>query len=193
MSWTLTETALTRLLQCLDADPDLAGQKYEDLRRTLTRYFEWNGARYSSEDLTDETLLRAARKLDEGVEILNLGGYCYRIAQLVFKESLKKPDQRWVALDDMEREPVAPVDDDDAPEDDQRRRCLNVCLAELTPQNRELIIEFYRDDKRDKINRRKALAERLGIPRNALGNRAQRLRDKLQECIEKCLRKKTAT
>lgn len=93
----------------------------------------------------------------------------------------------------MEREPVAPVDDDDAPEDDQRRRCLNVCLAELTPQNRELIIEFYRDDKRDKINRRKALAERLGIPRNALGNRAQRLRDKLQECIEKCLRKKTAT
>lgn len=193
MSWTLTETALTRLLQCLDADPDLAGQKYEDLRRTLTRYFEWNCARYSSEDLTDETLLRAARKLDEGVEILNLGGYCYRIAQLVFKESLKKPDQRWVALDDMEREPVAPVDDDDAPEDDQRRRCLNVCLAELTPQNRELIIEFYRDDKRDKINRRKALAERLGIPRNALGNRAQRLRDKLQECIEKCLRKKTAT
>ncbi len=193
MSWTLTETALTRLLQCLDADPDLAGQKYEDLRRTLTRYFEWNGARYSSEDLTDETLLRAARKLDEGVEILNLGGYCYRIAQLVFKESLKKPDQRWVALDDMEREPVAPVDDDDAPEDDQRRRCLNVCLAELTPQNRELIIEFYRDDKRDRINRRKALAERLGIPRNALGNRAQRLRDKLQECIEKCLRKKTAT
>lgn len=193
MSWTLTETALTRLLQCLDADPDLAGQKYEDLRRTLTRYFEWNGARYSSEDLTDETLLRAARKLDEGVEILNLGGYCYRIAQLVFKESLKKPDQRWVALDDMEREPVAPVDDDDAPEDDQRRRCLNVCLAELTPQNRELIIEFYRDDKRDKINCRKALAERLGIPRNALGNRAQRLRDKLQECIEKCLRKKTAT
>ncbi len=40
MSWTLTETALTRLLQCLDADPDLAGQKYEDLRQTLTRYFE---------------------------------------------------------------------------------------------------------------------------------------------------------
>jgi len=59
--------------------------------------------------------------------------------------------------------------------------------------SRELIIEYYQDEKRDKIDRRKALAERLGIPRLALGNRAQRLRDKLAQCVKSCFTKKKAT
>jgi hypothetical protein len=51
----------------------------------------------------------------------------------------------------------------------------------------ELITEYYRDEKRGRIDHRKALAERLGLRRDALANRAQRVRDKLEQCVANCL------
>ena len=45
----LTEQTLAKLLDVLDADRDLAGERYEDLRRTLVRFFEWRGAPFPEE------------------------------------------------------------------------------------------------------------------------------------------------
>jgi hypothetical protein len=45
----LTADTFTRLLHRLDADRERAGEKYEDLRRTLIRFFEWRGAPYPEE------------------------------------------------------------------------------------------------------------------------------------------------
>ena len=42
-----------------------------------------------------------------------------------------------------------------------------------------LIVEYYRDTGRQKIERRRALADRLGISMNALAIRASRIRDAL--------------
>jgi hypothetical protein len=47
-------------------------------------------------------------------------------------------------------------------------------------------MEYYHDEKRDRIDRRKALAERLGLRRDALANRAQRVRDRLEQCVADC-------
>jgi DNA-directed RNA polymerase specialized sigma24 family protein len=38
-----------------------------------------------------------------------------------------------------------------------------------------------------------ALAERLDIPLNALRSRAQRIRDKLEQCVTRCGRKFSAS
>jgi len=40
----LTAQALDALLALLDSDRDRAGEKYEEIRLRLTRYFEWAGA-----------------------------------------------------------------------------------------------------------------------------------------------------
>ncbi|MEJ7712917.1 MAG: hypothetical protein WKF84_24510 [Pyrinomonadaceae bacterium] len=73
---------LPKLLNGLDADRERAGDKYEELRRILIRFFEWRGAPFPEEQ-ADETFNRVARRLDEGVKIKNIGGYCYEVARLV--------------------------------------------------------------------------------------------------------------
>jgi DNA-directed RNA polymerase specialized sigma24 family protein len=75
-------------------------------------------------------------------------------------------------------------------EKEDRLTCLDDCLNALQSDNRDLIMEYYLDEARGRIDRRKDLAARLGLRRDALANRAQRLRDKLEQCVTRCLRKK---
>ena len=79
---------------------------------------------------------------------------------------------------------------DEAAQRETRLGCLDDCLRALPENGRELIVEYYQDDKRDRIERRKDIAARLGLQREALANRAQRLRDKLERCVTRCVAKK---
>jgi RNA polymerase sigma factor (sigma-70 family) len=187
----LTAQAFIRLLERLGDDEEQAAQKYEDLRHTLIRSFEWRGAPFPEEH-ADETLNRLARKLDEGVEIRNLSDYTYTVARLVWLEAIKGGHQRRAPLDEIEHEPVAPDTSREIAEKEERLNCLDDCLDALPSESRALIMEYYVDEKRGRIDRRRDLAERLGLRRDALANRAQRLRDKLEQCVTRCLRKKTA-
>ncbi len=187
----LTAKAFTKLLDRLGEDREQAGEKYEDLRRTLTRFFEWRGAPFPEEH-TDESFNRVARKLDEGIEIKNIGGYCYEVARLVYLEALKGHESRRAPLEEIKLETSAPDTAEETAEKEQRLTCLDDCLHILPIESRELITEYYRDEKRERIDHRKALAERLGLRRDALANRAQRVRDKLEQCVIRCLKKKSA-
>ena len=186
----LTAEAFAKLLDRLDADRERAAEKYEDLRRTLTRFFEWRGAPFPDEH-TDETFDRVARKLGEGVEIRNIGGYCYEVARLVFLEAVKGHDNKRAPLESAKLEAAASVTDDTV-EQEVRLACLDDCLRALPGESSELILEYYRYEKRSQIDRRKTLAKRFGLRRDALANRVQRLRDKLQQCVSGCLTKKSA-
>ena len=187
----LTAQAFSRLLKRLGDDEDQAAKNYEDLRHTLIRSFEWRGAPFPEEH-ADETLNRLARKLDEGVEIRNISDYTYTVARLVWLEALKGNHQRRAPLDEIDHEPVALDTSREMAEKEARLNCLDDCLDTLPRENRDLIMEYYVDEKRGRIDRRRDLAERLGLRRDALANRAQRLRDKLEQCVTRCLRKKTA-
>ena len=46
-----------------------------------------------------------------------------------------------------------------------------------------MIVEYYCDARRQKIERRRELARRLGISMNALCIRAYRIRDALEACV----------
>ena len=186
----LTADIFGKLLARLDPDRERAGERYEDLRRTLTRFFEWRNAPFPEEQ-TDEVFNRIARKLFEGVEIRNIGSYCYEVARLVCLEALKGRDSKRASLDHSHD--VAVVDRaDEERENEIRLSCLEDCLDSLPIENRELIVEYYKESKRDRIERRKSLAASLGLQREALANRAQRLRDKLEQCVKSCLRRKMA-
>ena len=185
----LTVDMLAGLLACLDPDRERASEKYEDLRRTLIRFFEWRGAPFPEEH-TDESLDRVARKLSEGAEIKNIRGYCYQVARLVFLETTKGHDRKREPLESVRLELTAPGATDEPAEKELRMACLEDCLEALPGESAELILEYYRYETSGQINSRKALAARFGLRRDALANRVQRMRDKLAHCVFNCVRKK---
>ena len=79
-------------------------------------------------------------------------------------------------------------------------RCGDVVLfrregTEINPTsaaNRKLVLEYYRGEKKAKIDHRRSLAEQYGIALNALRIRAHRIRAALQECVETCIKQATA-
>ncbi|HEV2861123.1 MAG TPA: hypothetical protein VGX48_08965 [Pyrinomonadaceae bacterium] len=188
----LTADTFAGLLSRLDADRERAGEKYEDLRRTLIRFFEWRGAPFPEEH-ADEVLNRLARKLGEGVEIRNVRAFCHEVARLVLLESAKGRDGRTEPLESIKFEPAASPDGaSEEAEKELGLACLEDCLRALPAESAGLILEYYRGGEGGQIERRKALAQRLGLRRDALANRVQRLRDKLERCVSDCLRKKGA-
>jgi DNA-directed RNA polymerase specialized sigma24 family protein len=185
-----TADTFAKLLKRLDADEERAAEKYENLRRTLIRFFEWRGAPFPEEH-ADETFNRVARKLGEGVDIKNIGGYCYEVARLIFLETTKHIDSRKVSLESVDSELAAAANTTDFEEEKELRlACLEDCLIALPLEGAELILEYYRHEQRGQIGHRRALAQRLGLRRDALANRVQRLRDRLEQCVNACFKKK---
>jgi DNA-directed RNA polymerase specialized sigma24 family protein len=182
IDWKLTERGFAKFLACLDPDPARAGEKYEALREALVKFLDWRGARFP-EELVDETFNRVTRKLEEGETIRDLPTYCHGVARLVFLQSLEHPGNKRVELKELS---IIEIPEPDVT--DVRRKCLNQCLRKLPAENRELIIEYYRKDGRQKIDHRVSMAERLGIPLNALRSRAQRIRDTLERCVRRRLK-----
>jgi len=181
--WTLTPESFDKLLLAFGGDRDAGGEKYLEIRSNLMRFFEWRGCSFP-EDHADETINRIAKRIDEGEEILNPAGYAMGVARLLLLEIIKSRQREQSALTEM----GTATDVYEAPEDgDQRLDCLQNCLQTLSTDNRELILQYYQGEKSEKIQNRKKLLDRLGIPVNTLRMRALRLREKLQTCVEECV------
>jgi DNA-directed RNA polymerase specialized sigma24 family protein len=181
--WTLTREAFDKLLVAFDVDREQAGQKYLQIRNNLTRFFEWRGCSFP-EDHADETINRMAKRVADGEAILNHSGYAMGVARLLLLEINKGRQREQSALAEIGSAPDVYVPADDR---DSRLTCLRSCLQTLSPDNRELIIQYYQGEKGEKIENRKKLLARLGVPVNTLRMRALRLRERLQMCVEDCL------
>ena len=154
------------------------------MRVKLVRYFEWRSCP-SAEDLSDETINRVARRIDEGENIFNLPGYFSTVARLVFMEWLRERERTSVPLDEIpEISAEQPFEDEQR---EARLRCLDCCLNKLSVESQSLILKYYHDERRAKIDRRRQLAEALGMPLNALRIRAHRIRIVLEKCVSGCL------
>lgn len=185
-TWQLSKAALDRLLEAFSADEGEAGEKYLQLERNLIRFFEVRGIG-PPEDAADEVIDRLARKLESGERFENVATYALGIARLVALEIYKRP--KIAGETDLPEVAVFP-DEQETDETDRKIECLDECLAELTPEKREVIVGYYQGEKRSKIENRARLADRLQIPANALRNRAVRLRNSLESCIMNCLEEK---
>jgi len=194
----LTQAVFHRLLNWFNeenGDQDSGGQKYEEMRQKLISYFDRRGCRFP-EDLADETLNRVAHKLDEKGSITNVtpAQFCYIKARQVLHEYWRRPEQKEIALEDM---PVSAQPDrrtflsinlnDERDEQEKWMECLKECLQKLKPQDHELIIKYYYGEERVKIDNRQKLAEELGISSKTLVMRALRIRNRLEDCVKKCV------
>ncbi len=176
-NWVLSQEAFDKLLDWLDSDREQAGIKYEEIRRRLIKIFTGRGCE-DSEDLADETINRVTSKLDE-IKLEFQGDrarYFYGVANKVLMEYQRpKPS------------PPPTPSPSDSTRSEQESRCLEDCIAGLSEENRYLLLEYYGAEGKDKIEKRKRLAKKLGIAPNALRIRAYRIRLALQQCVEKCI------
>lgn len=179
----LTSEGLEALLAALDPDRDSAGRRYETIRRKLIRLFEWRGCD-APEDLADETINRVARRMAEGVELRSSDPYGYfcGVAHLVYKEVLRSSARERAALEAGDW-PSAAAEE---PSSDRRLQCLRRCLGQIPQDQRRLVLVYHQEDNH--IQSRRALSQELGIPMNALRIRVHRLRRRLEECVQECLR-----
>ena len=184
----ITQEAFDQMLDWLDSDRERAGQRYEEIRSGLIKIFVCRGC-LDSEGLADETINRVIRKVPEIVSnyVGNPALYFSSVARYILLEYQRTITQRRPSIP----EALNQVEEDDE-EIEREYECLDRCIEHLTPANRELILEYYREDKHAMIENRKRLAERIGITLNALRVRADRIRNSLQKCVAECLRSKDA-
>lgn len=181
----LNRDAFERLLRALGDDPQRAGEAYERLRGKLMKFFEWRGSD-RPDTLADLTFDRVGRKLEEGETIRSAdpAAYVYAVARNILKES-------WVE-ERRQRDAESGARDDGNEQaritHESRHRCLDRCLESMSAESRRLLLRYYTAPGSARIPARKALAQELGVPLNALRIRMHRLRADLERCIEDCLR-----
>jgi DNA-directed RNA polymerase specialized sigma24 family protein len=185
--WGLTQHSLNTLLEFLDSDREQAGYKYEVIRRKLVKFFEHRGSVWP-EDQADETINRVARKIENGQDIWvqDPAAYFYGVARNVLRDQWRNAE-RPIPLDclPLAEHPVTchvELDPGEAERRELERSLdqLEILLKSLPPESRELISDYYSGEKTGRIDNRRALARRFGIPVNALRIRAYRIREKLR-------------
>ena len=189
--WTPTEAAFRQLLNWLDEGADSCGERYLEMRRRLTAYFDRRNC-LAPDELADETLNRVARRLEEQGSITDAtpDHYCYIVAKFVLLEYFREPERHQRPLDSVAEEGRAKyhasaVPDPEGESEQRLLDSLEHCLNKLQAEDRELILDYYQGEQREKIDHRHELAARLGLTMNALCIRACRIRNKVEACLKR--------
>jgi len=191
----LTAASFESLLAHLGPDREIAGRAYIELRRALFMFFAARGVA-SPDEMTDETINRVARRLSEGKQITteSPANYFYGVARNVWRENLARGN---VLIPLSEGDPAGgaqttPYDmllgARERIETDIRHECLEKCLGQFDPEDRQLVVSYYQFSGGEKIENRKRLAAHLGLSNNTLRQKVARLRSRLAECVNICRR-----
>lgn len=168
-------------MKWLGSTPEQSGEKYEEIRRRLISFF-LNRQCAEAEDLADETINRVAGRLGEIADSYDgeQMRYFYGVAHNIALEYSRR-----------KRPPVViPPPEPAGDEMEMYHECLDECLEHLPPRNREIILNYYRDKQEAGTTPRRELGAQMKLKTGALRVRAHRIRLKLEECINECLRRK---
>lgn len=162
----------------LGNDRELAGRQYETIRAGLVRIFVSKGFS-DAEDLADETINRVIVRLPDIRTNYRGAPACYfhGVARNIIRESSRRREVTMGVVEErVEPQPVAGEDHD----------CLGHCLASLPPDKRDLILDYYLYEGRQKIKHHKKMAGQLRITQGAIRSRAYQIRVDLENCIRHC-------
>jgi DNA-directed RNA polymerase specialized sigma24 family protein len=182
-SYELGQQQFDALLTFLSPDREEAGEKYEQIRGGLVRYFDFKGC-VDPQTLADETIDRVATKLrafDPSIKVRPASyfrGFASNIL-LEYRRTYKEAELE----ENMGSVAASPVEED-AGED--QNRCLDECLEELPPDDKNLVAEYYSREKQARIDLRRRISEREHISTAALYTRICRIKSLLKDCIENC-------
>src|SRR5688572_24899734 len=186
----LTKEKFDNLLEWLSADREEAGVKYEENRKGLIRFFRIRDCA-DPIALADETLNRVAEKLPQvAADRENIPvKYIYGFAVNVYREYERISAKNEIQLDP--HLPLAALVSPDSPDAKSKvASCLKQCLAKFSPDESDLIIDYYGQDKSIKFEFRRQMAESKNITIRALHTRVHRIKNGLKKCVEKCMDEK---
>jgi DNA-directed RNA polymerase specialized sigma24 family protein len=165
----------------LGPDPESAGRKYEVIRNRLIMMFRARRCVFA-EDLADTTFERVAGKLTQLTTEFtgDPAKYFYGVAKKVFLEYQNELiAKRRRAASSLSILPTRTED----PDLESMLQQLDDALIAIPGTDRELILTYYMDTGRNKIRRRRALAQQFGIGPNALRLRVFRIRREIKSYI----------
>jgi len=170
--------AFDQFLSWLDPDPESAGLKYESIRARLIMMFRARRC-VVAEDLADATIDRVARKLN--VIINKFTGdptrYFYGVARKIYLEY-----QRQLIANPKRVRWSLPLYIED-PDFENVLKQLDEALSSLPKSDRELILSYYTGNGRNRITKRRALAQEFGLGPNALRLRVFRIRKEIKQYL----------
>ncbi len=174
----VTREKFASFLEWLSPDLERAGEEYERLRFRLCTFFAQRHCP-GPDELADETINRVILKVAEE-QIENKIAYCYGVARNIYRESLRKQKPQ-VDIDDVtivakEPEPQSVPGE-----------CLDKCLDELSPENRNLLLDYFSEAKLKKIELHRRISESLQTTQTALRMRVMRTKQKLKVCVQDCM------
>ena len=183
--WVLSPDALDNLLEWLNPDRDLAAEKYELIRVRLIKIFICNHCA-EAEELADETFNRVAAKIAElrstwnGDPALCFYGFAQNICLEWRRRAL-----RHVQVEDAPSMAVALSYSENNGDDDEHE-CLEKCMKERGEDERTLLLEYFREKGKAKIEHHRQLAADRLITVNALRIRVHRILRILRKCVFDC-------
>jgi len=174
----ISQQSFDTLLSWLDSDREAAGIKYENIRKSLIRIFISNGFD-DAEDLADVVINRVTVKIPDMIAsyVGEPAAFFFAVARNVIHEARRRKE---IATDQVP-EIINPVKDQSETYD-----CLVECLKVLPGDKRELILDYYTYEGKDKIAHHRRMAQELGITDGALRTRAHNIRSNLEKCVVKC-------
>lgn len=185
----ITQETFDELLAWLDPNRAEAANKYEVIRSNLVHVFGWRKCA-DPEGMADCAINRVARKVRdlrsdyEG----DPARYFYGVARNMLRE-YQNALRLEVSLTNRELA-ATPTPLDRLAELERIDGCLRSCLSALSRHHRRLLMRYYGYEKSERVQRRKRMAQRLGIEQGALRVRMFRLRSSLEKCMKQCLHRK---
>ena len=141
-------------------------------------FFRCDTASFADE-LADETINRVILKIS-AEKIENKIAYCYGVAKNVYRESLRK-ERIHLDIDEVQIAAKAPEQPSFSSE------CLDKCLEKLSPDSRNLLLDYFSEAKHKKIELHQRIAESLRMTQTALRMRVMRSKQKLKICVQECM------
>ena len=177
---TITRDSFEALLAWLDSDREAAGRKYEIIRAGLIRIFVSQGFN-DAEDLADLTINRVIDRLPDIREgyVGEQARYFHGVARNIVREARRRKE---IATDNVPERLSRVVETSD------RHECLLECLKLLPGEKRELILDYYLYEGRDKVEHHRRMAGELGLTEGALRTRAHHIRVNLEKCVSQCVK-----
>lgn len=167
----ITVESFSSFLVWLSPDSDRAGEEYERLRYKLVTFFSQRHCSVADE-LADETINRVILKsVDASIE--NKLAYFYGVARNVYREFLRKKPLH-VDIDDVVLPGTEPAEQGFSSE------CLDKCLDQLAPENKNLVLDYFSEEKIAKIRLRRQISESLKTTQTALRIRVMRIKNQLR-------------
>lgn len=194
-SW--NKDALGPLLRWLSPDREQAGQRYVSLRQRLIELFARRGApSLALDELADETLDRAGRKLASG-EIIHHPepmAYLHGVARHVLSEYWRK-QSLWVnetLFEERSPQNQAALESKRARWEEKQELerwldCLDELLKNLPAEDQALLRACHEEDPQQQARNRRAAAKRLGLAETSLRSQLHRIRQTLERKVRACV------